>query len=680
MHTTLSSIDEDEEYYTQTSTSAECKPKSESAPVRKLKDKIGSAYVDGCEDPENLKKVPYFQPVMSQLQHVDELDHNTVLTESVKYNGHVFKYIRKEKKGDAEYFCCMECRAVQRKANRNKERLKFCLRTSKVELDENGNKMFKPNPDDVEHACLKEENGMSILERYTVQAKRKVIDDMRNIPMTTEMAKKNVVQIIKSKFEPLELFSRAYGTLLKGRFSRTVAEHTKIKNGKDVSSVERNGVGNEQLPNKIIQYVQTDENKEPMVIMANCHTLRSLLECDYITCDGTFNYSPRGFSQVYNIRAVFTEFPTKQIAYCGAIFFLASKKESTYVKAFEELNKALKREFGRTLESKPVITDEELAAINGIKKVFPSLKHFLCYVHLCRNVLKHMRQVIPARYLELPQVKNWRYKIYGLAFVPKRVMKRAIHELAKEAELLPIPNANSEEIFDFTNYVATLSERITNTFYENTEVGRTGNNAEGFHSGLDRRFHNNNHPMVALAVSTFTDAIDADSANYLRFAEENENRPDGEPRIGLHKRQEKYAIKDLAIQKANLMLKEKEQSTTPPTIFEYLKYGQQVAFMCALDGRKIADEKKLKRKRKQAVQKRLACFEFLQADAEKKETDAPDAAPQSMPNQSLYSRFERENNKVTKPPFLSQPVPSTLEKKPNHKIPIEMEKSVATIA
>ncbi|KAF4649821.1 hypothetical protein FOL46_001467 [Perkinsus olseni] len=102
----------------------------------------------------------------------------------------------------------------------------------------------------------------------------------------------------------------------------------------------------------------------------------------HLSLDGTFDFCAERWSQQYTCMI---KSPNSNKRYPVFFFLLPSKKFEVYQEAFSVLRDFLRRPVAScTLDFEP-------AAINAVESVFPGCELSLCYFHLCKNLIKHLK-------------------------------------------------------------------------------------------------------------------------------------------------------------------------------------------------------------------------------------------------------------------------------------------------
>lgn len=81
-----------------------------------------------------------------------------------------------------------------------------------------------------------------------------------------------------------------------------------------------------------------------------------------------------------------------------------SKKEDLYNLFLESIYRLLSNNNQLNLELKTIVTDQEQALINNIKKFFPKIQRISCSFHYKQDILRNMRI-----YGLLKKKENWKH-------------------------------------------------------------------------------------------------------------------------------------------------------------------------------------------------------------------------------------------------------------------------------
>jgi hypothetical protein len=73
---------------------------------------------------------------------------------------------------------------------------------------------------------------------------------------------------------------------------------------------------------------------------------------------------------------------------------LNNKNESSYYKVFESFKSIITLEGVNELELISYSTDYEIALSNALERLFPKIKHYMCYFHYSYNIGKNIKNKI----------------------------------------------------------------------------------------------------------------------------------------------------------------------------------------------------------------------------------------------------------------------------------------------
>ncbi|KAL0849657.1 hypothetical protein ABMA28_013911 [Loxostege sticticalis] len=136
-----------------------------------------------------------------------------------------------------------------------------------------------------------------------------------------------------------------------------------------------------------------------VIIFSTKENLKLLSKANFWMMDGTFNCCPVPFCQIYTIHAmVGTPDSTHKIV--PLVYgLLANKSERCYTIFLQILKSVFRSKLNESLQPKIILTDFELAAMNAIKKVFPSCLNKLCFFHLNQSIYRHIQEAgLASRY------------------------------------------------------------------------------------------------------------------------------------------------------------------------------------------------------------------------------------------------------------------------------------------
>ena len=124
------------------------------------------------------------------------------------------------------------------------------------------------------------------------------------------------------------------------------------------------------------------------VFVSFCFVLfRLLAQCEAIIGDGTFNFAPKPFLQLYTISVYISGYYI-QVAY----FLLRDKTTETYENMWKALKRLAEEQAGVILDSETLITDFEDAAFLAAKATCPRFFLRGCRFHLGQSWWRHIQQ------------------------------------------------------------------------------------------------------------------------------------------------------------------------------------------------------------------------------------------------------------------------------------------------
>jgi len=184
-----------------------------------------------------------------------------------------------------------------------------------------------------------------------------------------------------------------------------------------------------------------------MLIFSTERNLDILSRATDWAMDVTFDAAPMLFTQVYSIHATFME-RTLPLVYA----LLPNKNQATYQTLFAEI-KNLTRQNARP---ERVITDFELAAMNGFSQEYPNVQQRGCFFHFSQNVYRRIQRAgLQAEYVDDADFVLKCRMILGLAFVPPADVAQSFEELS---DYLP---DRLQPVLDYVedNYIGRINRR-----------------------------------------------------------------------------------------------------------------------------------------------------------------------------------------------------------------------------
>lgn len=190
--------------------------------------------------------------------------------------------------------------------------------------------------------------------------------------------------------------------------------------------------------------------------------------------DGTFKICPRPFYQVYSLHINISH-ADNIVNFVPVLYILLANKTQAI---YERLFTILRNQFSVIIDLYKC--DYELATIQAVKSVYPSVKVTGCYFHYWKAVLKKSQKI---GFDKTEQGKFITRLYIQLPLLPPLLIPEAILSIQEVAD-------DSEEYKAFNNYFSTqwmgiYTENVFNCYNENF---RTNNPVEGWHGRLKKRF------------------------------------------------------------------------------------------------------------------------------------------------------------------------------------------------
>ena len=143
-------------------------------------------------------------------------------------------------------------------------------------------------------------------------------------------------------------------------------------------------------------------------------------------------------------------------------------------------------ELGLELRPDEVLTDFELATIQGIELAFPTTEVKGCFFHFAQALNRKISTLgLQVAYREDQAVSSFVRQTVALAFVPLRFVRLAWQGIKMTSPNIP-------NIDDFITYfeetwlVGNFTPSLSNVYYMDTSSPRTNNHVEGWHNKLKR--------------------------------------------------------------------------------------------------------------------------------------------------------------------------------------------------
>ena len=236
-----------------------------------------------------------------------------------------------------------------------------------------------------------------------------------------------------------------------------------------------------------LQYDNMSHTNRILVFFSHA-AFKTLAKCNTWYSDGTFKVAPVDFYQLYTLHGIEQHgqsFP--------AVFVLTQhKNESTYKEIFGAI-KDISMQLNVELNPKVVISDFEKAASNAIRYHFPSIQITGCWFHFCQAILRKSVNTLGKNTTQIQSYRDWLAKFYTLALIPIEKINDALEKIENS-----IPHQDCEIIIKYfkSQWIDKIKPEVWN-HYERSEH-RTNNQAEGFHSNLNRLLTSSHPNLYAL--------------------------------------------------------------------------------------------------------------------------------------------------------------------------------------
>uniref|UniRef100_A0A914V4C5 MULE transposase domain-containing protein n=1 Tax=Plectus sambesii TaxID=2011161 RepID=A0A914V4C5_9BILA len=238
-----------------------------------------------------------------------------------------------------------------------------------------------------------------------------------------------------------------------------------------------------------------------ILVLGTNNSLKALQESQDWFCDGTFDVTPKGFSQYYTIHCRLDKGELGVYTLPCLFIFMSNRQTVTYVRLFIALC------YYAGLTPRYCMTDFEEAAINAFNEVWPDIHVSGCFFHLTQNQQKKLAQsVCGSTSLSLvvtatPALQQQVKMVWAMAFIPLDDLEDVWDQLVAtlDQQLRPLFEYFDEYYMGKRQLAGThtlprFAWAIWNMF-ERTRDGlpRTNNSVEAFHKSLNTHFAVN-HP------------------------------------------------------------------------------------------------------------------------------------------------------------------------------------------
>jgi hypothetical protein len=243
-----------------------------------------------------------------------------------------------------------------------------------------------------------------------------------------------------------------------------------------------------------LQIDSTDSTGSRILAFGHPDFFTHLSSCETMFVDGTYYTCPSNFKQLYTIHC-HVDSQVVPALYC----FLPDQKQTTYVRLLNSIKDLLESR-GLPFAPKQANLDFELAMINALKQVTPSVRISGCNFHfgqcLIRNLSNHGMK---SEYSSNSSLFNFVHDVIALQHLPvDRVRTFYAHTLLRNVDLFR--TVDKFELFEQYLRETWIAEgarypvEYWNNF--NTANPRSNNHVEAFNGRLKRFLNNEKNPQL----------------------------------------------------------------------------------------------------------------------------------------------------------------------------------------
>ena len=241
--------------------------------------------------------------------------------------------------------------------------------------------------------------------------------------------------------------------------------------------------------------------------------------------DGTFNYAPKYFTQIYNILGYHNGFYIQL-----AFVFLVGKSEVLYTDMWKMLLDLCQQEVGAEPSIDELHLDFELSAVNSLSDVFPDSKIVLCRFHLGQSFIKKMMELLLILCYKNndSETGNWLKLFFGLPFLPPCEVPEGfttIFAIAPEC-----PKADKFADYVLNTYVkddARFPPKLWAAAPDGIESPRTTNGVEAHNKHYNSQFYSS-HPSCHVVIDNL---IDIQAEVYVKIKTQTQKKATSSSKI-----------------------------------------------------------------------------------------------------------------------------------------------------
>ncbi|KAF0704638.1 Uncharacterized protein FWK35_00034149 [Aphis craccivora] len=239
-------------------------------------------------------------------------------------------------------------------------------------------------------------------------------------------------------------------------------------------------------------YVHDEKN---LICITTKDNLNFMVNCTTFLADGTFDFAPNHFLQMYTIHCYQNRYYVPLV-----FFFLENKSKTTYIDMWNYLKDLCLITTSKVLEIKYLHLDFEIGAHEAVRETFPGVTIFGCRFHLAQAWWRKINEdkILKNAYKdENSEFGNWLKMFFGLPFLQHTEVEDGFIQL-----MALCPN----ELYGhrFADYILKTYVEPGCLFppvlwaKEPSQHPRTTNAAESFHRTINRQFYCTRPPIYAV--------------------------------------------------------------------------------------------------------------------------------------------------------------------------------------
>jgi hypothetical protein len=226
---------------------------------------------------------------------------------------------------------------------------------------------------------------------------------------------------------------------------------------------------------------------ESNIVIFSCVTnLTFLSSCTTLYMDGTFDYAPKHFVQMFTIHGI------KNGHYVPLVFcLLPNKSKESYSKTFDII-KSKCTMLRLNFEPREVVVDFEESIHKAVREMWPNVKLIGCRFHLSQSWIRKIKKLgLISEYMDRgSKIGQFLNSIFGLTFLEPESVGDCF-----AFDLIATENVNDSRLTAFLDYLTEnyIQEdaRFPPEIWASASVTseRTTNCCESFHSQFNKSFY-----------------------------------------------------------------------------------------------------------------------------------------------------------------------------------------------